>query len=71
VQKFQVQGAKKVQVCKVVSLRGSLSFLKQRSNWKIFSALSGLAESFPPVRSIGPIPVILMKAGIQAEAFGS
>ncbi|MEF8943530.1 MAG: hypothetical protein V5B78_12150 [Desulfohalobiaceae bacterium] len=39
VQKFQVQGAKKVQGRSVVSLRESLNFLKQRRNWKIFNAL--------------------------------
>jgi hypothetical protein len=39
VEKFQVQGAKKVQARSVVSLRESLNFLKQRSNWKIFNAL--------------------------------
>jgi hypothetical protein len=39
VEKFQVQGAKKAQTRSVVSLRESLSFLKQRSNWKIFNGL--------------------------------
>jgi diguanylate cyclase (GGDEF)-like protein/PAS domain S-box-containing protein len=41
VQKFQVQGARKVQGRSVVSLRESLNFLKQRRNWKIFNALWG------------------------------
>ncbi|WP_045213183.1 hypothetical protein [Desulfonatronovibrio magnus] len=37
VQKFQVQGAKKVQDRSVFMIRKSLNFLQRRSNWEIFN----------------------------------
>ena len=39
VQKFQVQGAKKVQGRGVFRIRKSLRFLQRHSNWEIFNSL--------------------------------